>query len=177
MKGLKGLKSIAVIMLLCSSFTGLSQILQVERQYAPKELLDSHKKTVDSLSKLYKKQVFGYQRSVIMREYLVETFIIFYTVKGETEDSIVWSRELILAPKAAPKSIHEGALPLGAASVFYNSTYIGFIKDGYFTRVTPDDGIFFLTMSKDIRKFIINPAAISKYLSDRYGEYYRGMVN
>lgn len=50
---------------------------------------------IDSLGKKYHKHVIGFSRTVTINPNCQETFMIFYTIKNEMYDEIVWSRELL----------------------------------------------------------------------------------
>jgi len=91
-------KLFTIILLLFCANTN-AQIIEVKPERVSQEYLNFYYKKLDSLSKLYNKKVFGYQRSVTVGEIVRETCTIFYTLNNETRDSIVWIKELIVEKK------------------------------------------------------------------------------
>jgi hypothetical protein len=93
------MKKLFIIILLLFSVNTNAQILEVKPQSVSQEYLNFYNKKLDSLSKLYNKKVFGYQRTITVREIVRETCTIFYTLNKETRDSVVWIKELIVEKK------------------------------------------------------------------------------
>jgi hypothetical protein len=62
---------------------------------------DLFSKECDSLSKLYKKDVFGYTHTLTRGR---ESLIIFYTDdKQETNDTLVWTRDMLMPKRQVRK--------------------------------------------------------------------------
>jgi hypothetical protein len=93
------MKKLFTIILLLFCVNTNAQIIEVKPERVSQEYLNFYYKKLDSLSKLYNKKVFGYQRSVTVGEIVRETCTIFYTLNKETKDSIVWIKELIVEKK------------------------------------------------------------------------------
>jgi hypothetical protein len=93
------MKKLFTIILLLFYVNTNAQIIEVKPESVSQEYLNFYYKKLDSLSKLYNKKVFGYQRTFTFREKARETCTIFYTLNNETRDSVVWIKELIVEKK------------------------------------------------------------------------------
>ena len=93
------MKKLFTIILLLFCINTNAQIIEVNTQSVTQEYLNFYNKKLDSLSKLYNKKVFGYQRTITVGEKVRETCVIFYKSNKETRDSIVWIKELIVEKK------------------------------------------------------------------------------
>ena len=93
------MKKLFTIILLLFCVNMNAQIIEVKPESVSQEYLNFYNKKLDSLSKLYNKKVFGYQRTFTIREKARETCTIFYISNDETKDSIVWIKELVVEKK------------------------------------------------------------------------------
>ena len=93
------MKKLFTIILLLFCVNTNAQIIEVKPESVSQEYLNFYYKKLDSLSKLYNKEVFGYQRTVTVRDKVKETCTIFYISNNETKDTIVWIKELIVEKK------------------------------------------------------------------------------
>jgi hypothetical protein len=142
------------------------------------------KAQIDSLSKLYNKNVIGFSKTVVIRKESGprESLIIFYEENGETEQLVVSHKllsdsesEPILQLDSAAKKLVAKQIVMLNYSVYYDNTYIGTMNTfGYFTRCNPESSKKF--MKKYIRDFVSNTQRLDKFLLLKFGKYYKGLL-
>jgi len=151
---------------------------------------------IDSLRVKYKKNVVEFSRTISINPECRETFRIFYTHKGEMNDEIVWSKEvldnneyrqIIIAghPYTYELFIDNNktdsivipkiyTLTSNDKLVFINNGYtyspVGFIKNNKFIKLQPKQyGEY--SVQKWAEPLIENDEELIKFLKIKYGDY------
>jgi hypothetical protein len=142
--------------------------------------IEQCQRIIDSLSKKYNKKIIGYQKSITINPVPRETFIYYYIDKnGEIQDDQAWAQILKNEGKlkeTQPHPLHDH-LPYAATAVYYNNNYIGYIKEGYFTKVTNYDPQIYSVMFKEIKDFLNTKEKLDNYLLSIFGKYYIKTTN
>jgi len=134
---------------------------------------------LDSLKKLYNKNVVGYSKTVFKNPILRETMVLFYTVNGEMQDTTVWARLIDKEPQAivpvAPPTPPKPKESANALCVYKDNVLLGTMNKGAFTRVKPDEYESH-AVPKWIQPFIENDRLLGEYLLIVWGHYFNGAI-
>ena len=139
---------------------------------------------LDSLSNEYGRRVIGYHRSITINPIPRQTFIYYYVdEKGETMFEQAWARELksdpgyiATASKQTTATRHNN-LPANATAVYHSNSYIGYIENGLFTKLTVEYPNLYAAMSSKAKTILNNQKALDNYLRSIYSSYYIKTIN
>ena len=141
------------------------------------QTLEHYKRDVDSLSRLYKQRVVGYHKSISMSPIARETFVYYYVdSKGETQTVQAWARVIDQHEEPKNGGARAGWAP-NETAVYHNNCYIGYIKNGRFTKITERDESAYRSTPVATKQLLADQKALDSYLRSKFGNYYSNTVN
>ena len=145
--------------------------------------LKKYQREVDSLSKVYNKNVIGYSRTITVNGEPRESFLVFYVENGETEEFIAWTKiidsdvkilvlngfeldDSVVIPKQPDFSIN---IP-----IYYDNNLIGSMEYGYFTKIPRIDYEKYAVI-KSAQLLLEDDEKLDKWLRIKFGGYYKSL--